>query len=116
MHRHKTVTVNLSDTTLTVDLGDGDVRVVRRTNSQPVRSIKASGRGAQLPPPDDQCIMTGGQEDMVCSGCCGQRSIRPPTDTMPPTSATPSVWLPYRGCSGRKARRCRLKSDGGWTG
>jgi hypothetical protein len=40
LHRHKTVTVNVSDTALAVDLGDGDVKVVRRTNSQPVRSIK----------------------------------------------------------------------------
>jgi transposase InsO family protein len=40
LHRHKTVTVNVSDTTLAVDLDDGDVKVVRRTNSQPVRSIK----------------------------------------------------------------------------
>ena len=28
------------DTALAVELGDGDVKVVRRTNSQPVRSIK----------------------------------------------------------------------------
>jgi hypothetical protein len=39
-NRHRTLTVIVSDTTLTVDLGDGDVKVVRRTNSQPVRSIK----------------------------------------------------------------------------
>jgi transposase InsO family protein len=40
LHRHRTVTVTVSDTTLAIDLGDGDVKVVRRTNSQPVRSIK----------------------------------------------------------------------------
>jgi hypothetical protein len=40
LHRHHTVTVTVSDTTIAVDLGDGDVKVVRRTNSQPVRSIK----------------------------------------------------------------------------
>ena len=39
-HRHRTVTVTVSDTTLAIDLDDGDVKVVRRTNSQPVRSIK----------------------------------------------------------------------------
>ena len=38
--RHRTVTVTVSDTTLAIDLGDGDVKVVRRTTTQPVRSIK----------------------------------------------------------------------------
>jgi hypothetical protein len=32
--------VTVSDNTLAIDLGDGDVKVVRRTTSQPVRSIK----------------------------------------------------------------------------
>jgi hypothetical protein len=32
--------VTVSDTTLAIDLGDGDVKVVRPTNSQPVPSIK----------------------------------------------------------------------------
>ena len=40
LHRHRTLTVTVSDTTIAVDLGDGDVKVVRRTNNQPVRSIK----------------------------------------------------------------------------
>ena len=40
LHRHRTLTVTVSDTTIAVDLGDGDVKVVRRTTSQPVRSIK----------------------------------------------------------------------------
>ena len=40
LHRHRTVTVTVSDTTLAIELDDGDVKVVRRTNSQPVRSIK----------------------------------------------------------------------------
>ncbi len=40
LHRHRTLAVTVSDTTIAVDLGDGDVKVVRRTNSQPVRSIK----------------------------------------------------------------------------
>ncbi len=40
LHQHRTLTVTVSDTTLAIDLGDGDVKVVRRTNSQPVRSIK----------------------------------------------------------------------------
>jgi hypothetical protein len=41
MHKHQTVTVLVSETTLAVELGDGAVRVIRRTTDQPVRSIKA---------------------------------------------------------------------------
>ena len=40
VHQHQTVTVLVSDTTLTVEFGDGDTRVIRRTTTQPVRSIK----------------------------------------------------------------------------
>jgi hypothetical protein len=40
IHQHQTVTVLVADTTLTVELGDGDTRVIRRTTTQPVRSIK----------------------------------------------------------------------------
>src|SRR4051794_40022516 len=40
LHKHRTLTVTVSDTTLAIDLGDGDVKLVRRTNSQPVPSIK----------------------------------------------------------------------------
>ncbi len=40
LHQHRTVTVTVSDTTLAIDLDDGDVKVVRRTTTQAVRSIK----------------------------------------------------------------------------
>ena len=40
IHQHQTVTVLVSETTLTVELSDGDTRVIRRTTTQPVRSIK----------------------------------------------------------------------------
>ena len=40
IHQHQTVTVLVSETTLTVEFTDGDTRVVRRTTTQPVRSIK----------------------------------------------------------------------------
>jgi hypothetical protein len=40
IHQHQTVTVLVSDTTLAVEFGDGDTRVIRRTTTQPVRSIK----------------------------------------------------------------------------
>jgi transposase InsO family protein len=40
VHAGQTVTALVSDTTLTVELGDGDARTVRRTTTQPVRSIK----------------------------------------------------------------------------
>ena len=39
VHKHQTVTVLVSDTTLAVEL-DGDTRVIRRTTTQAVRSIK----------------------------------------------------------------------------
>ena len=38
-HAHQTVTVHVADTTLAVE-ADGETRVVRRTTTQPVRSIK----------------------------------------------------------------------------
>lgn len=37
---HQTVTIHVSETTLAIDLPDADTRVVRRTTTQPVRSIK----------------------------------------------------------------------------
>jgi hypothetical protein len=39
-HKHQTVTVLVSETPLTVECRDGDTRVIRRTTTQPVRSIK----------------------------------------------------------------------------
>jgi transposase InsO family protein len=39
-YQHQTVTVLVADTTLTVEFDDGDTRVIRRTTTQPVRSIK----------------------------------------------------------------------------
>jgi len=38
--KHQTVTVLVSETTLTVERGDGGTRVIRRTTTQPVRSVK----------------------------------------------------------------------------
>jgi hypothetical protein len=40
IHQHQTVTVLVSDTTLTIEFDDGDTRVIGRTTTQPVRSIK----------------------------------------------------------------------------
>ena len=42
VHAHRTVTVHVSETTLAIELDDGDTRVVRRTTTQPVRNIKAN--------------------------------------------------------------------------
>ena len=39
-HAGQTVTVLVSDTTLAIEFTDGDTRVIRRTTTQPVRSIK----------------------------------------------------------------------------
>ena len=39
-HQHQTVTVFVSDTTLAIELDGADIRVISRTTTQPVRSIK----------------------------------------------------------------------------
>ena len=39
-HVGQTVTVLVSETTLAIELDEGDIRVVRRTNTNAVRSIK----------------------------------------------------------------------------
>lgn len=40
-YKHNLVTVHVSETTLAIDLPDGETRVVRRTNDQAVRNIRA---------------------------------------------------------------------------
>ena len=40
IHRYQTVTVYVSDTTLAIELDDGETRVVRRTTTMPVLNIK----------------------------------------------------------------------------
>jgi transposase InsO family protein len=40
VHKHQTVTILVAETTLAIELDDQEVRVVRRTTTQPVRSIK----------------------------------------------------------------------------
>lgn len=40
VHKHQTVTVLVSETTLAIELDDQEVCVVRRTTTQPMRSIK----------------------------------------------------------------------------
>jgi len=40
-HQHQTVTIHVSDTTLAIELDDGETRVVRRTTTLAVRNIKA---------------------------------------------------------------------------
>ena len=41
VHRHQTLTIHVADTTLAIELDDGETRVVRRTTTLPVRNIKA---------------------------------------------------------------------------
>src|SRR4029079_15898684 len=41
-HGQQTVTIHVADSTLAVELDDGETRVIRRTTQQPVRNIKAS--------------------------------------------------------------------------
>ena len=40
IHSHQTVTVLVSGATLVIEFAGGDTRVIRRTTTQPVRSIK----------------------------------------------------------------------------
>ena len=40
IHEHQTASVLISETALTVEFGDGDVRLTRRNTTQPVSSIK----------------------------------------------------------------------------
>ena len=44
----KPFTIHVADTTLTIELGQDDVRTVRRT-TQPVRSIKTTGPAKAAP-------------------------------------------------------------------
>jgi hypothetical protein len=39
-HKHQTVAVHVSETTLAIELPDTDTRIMRRTTTQPVRNIK----------------------------------------------------------------------------
>jgi hypothetical protein len=41
LHKHKTVTIAVSETTLAIELDDEDTRIVRRTTTSPVRNIKS---------------------------------------------------------------------------
>jgi hypothetical protein len=41
IHAGRVVTVHVAQHTITIDLGDDDMRTIRRTTTQPVRSIKA---------------------------------------------------------------------------
>jgi hypothetical protein len=47
LYRHRTLTVNVSDTTLAIELDEGEVKVVRRTNRQPVRMPRRRRMGGR---------------------------------------------------------------------
>jgi hypothetical protein len=51
IHQHRTVRVLVSETTLIVKLGDGDIRVIRRATTQRVRSIKGQRPRTATPIP-----------------------------------------------------------------
>ncbi len=42
VNAYRTVTIAVSEATLAIELDDGEVRVVRRTTTLPVRNIKAN--------------------------------------------------------------------------
>jgi hypothetical protein len=48
-HKYQTLTVHVSDTTLAIELPDGETRTVRRTTDGAVRSIKGQDRGSLEP-------------------------------------------------------------------
>jgi len=41
VHARRTLTVHVSDTTITVDLGDGDTHIVRRSTTMAIANIKS---------------------------------------------------------------------------
>lgn len=41
VHAERTVTIHVAEATLAIELDDGETRIVRRTTTRPVRSIKA---------------------------------------------------------------------------
>jgi hypothetical protein len=45
-HAHQSVTITVSETTLAIELEDGDTRLIRRTTDQAIRSIKEQRRPA----------------------------------------------------------------------
>jgi transposase InsO family protein len=49
VHKYQTVTVLVAETTLAIELDDEEVRVVRRTTTQPVRSIKGQRPPGAVP-------------------------------------------------------------------
>jgi hypothetical protein len=59
LHQHRTVTVTVSDTTLAIDLDDGDAQVVRRTTGRPVRSIKGLIRACTALRPTPAALTIG---------------------------------------------------------
>jgi len=42
IHRYQTVAIWVSETTLAIELDDGETRVVRRTTTTPVTNIKST--------------------------------------------------------------------------
>jgi hypothetical protein len=75
-HTYRTVTVHVSETTLAIELPDADTRVVRRTTTQPVRSIKAQrhqGRSSRPgPEPRRGCRRRGNRGRVASSNTSGR--------------------------------------------
>jgi hypothetical protein len=49
-HKHQTLTIWVSETTLAIELDDQETRVVRRTTTLPVRNAAGIGRTPHTPP------------------------------------------------------------------
>ena len=57
-HAHQTLRIAVSDTTLAIDLNDGETRVVRRSTSRPPRGAKAAQQVQASPVPGGGPIMS----------------------------------------------------------
>jgi hypothetical protein len=100
IHAGHTVTVLVSETTLAVELGDGDVRVIRRTTTRPVRSIKCQRPRTATPVSQTMCCTSAGGHVSRIS----RRITRGAAPTTIPLS-TPSA-LPNYAVLRIKRRRC----------
>ncbi len=69
LHQHQTITVLVPDTTLAIEFPDGDSKVVRRTTTQPVRSIKGPAAADRHPSFLDHCRASPGGS--ACTSIAG---------------------------------------------
>jgi hypothetical protein len=99
-HTYRTVTVHVSETTLAIELPDADTRVVRRTTTQPVRSIKA-----QRPRTADTSVSRPCVAHQLADTCRGSTGGSQGSSAPRPLRLLPKL-LPDGLKSGRSGRHC----------